>query len=292
MKTFGIDYPVLEAANPRIIYAAISFCGDEDFLPGPYSGRLGTDPVAQAMAGLLLRPTGNRPVRLGISLNDCLAPTFLTIGILEALLHRRASGHGQRLDVTLYDVGVASQLRSISKFSGTGEAEPPGNEGMPFPSGVFGTKDGFVVLDTTWPDLCRAMGRPELASTALPDHEGGPGDANTARRELVEGWLAEMTKHEASDLLNRQGICAAPVQTIQEVMVDPHLQARRMLVTIPDPAWGEVEVPGNPIKGFAAQAPPSQPPSLGADGRQVLAEILGLDPAALDALVDGDAVAV
>jgi CoA:oxalate CoA-transferase len=273
-KQFGIDYPVLSSANPRLIYASVSFCGDVDFLPGPYSGRSGADPVAQALAGLLLRPAGTHPVYFGIPVTDILASAFLAAGILQALVQRQKTDSGQRVDITLYDAGVVSQMHSIARVSGAREAEPAGSESLVFPSGVFRGQDGFVALDTTWPKLCEVIGRPDLAALPVPGSDAAL-ERTSEATGAVETWFAAKSKQEAANLLNAQGILAAPLQTIPEVFADPHLRAHGMLLTLADPAWNEVVVVGNPITGFPAESPVRQPPSLGAHNAEVLLEVFG-----------------
>lgn len=292
MKEFGLDYSVLHAENPRLVYASVSFCGEEDFLAGPYSGRPGTDSVAQGLSGLALRPSGRTPTYLGFALNDLLAGGYAAAGILQALVQRRASGVGQRIDVSLYDVGIACQMHAIAVLSATGTNLPPGKEMLQFPAGVFPAKDGSIAIESAaWPDLWAAMGHLEPPEPLTFHTDELRRRHEAVGRATLEAWLADKSRDEAVGLLKPRDIVAEPIQTLGEVFADGQVETRRMLLTIQDPAWGELTILGNPIKSSVDIETPARPaPRLGEHTREVLAEVLSLDANALERLVRETAI--
>jgi formyl-CoA transferase len=165
--------------------------------------------------------------------------------------------------------------------------------GTPWPGILhsFRAADGWFMLQVLrahqWPDLARAIGRPDWAEDprfATP--QGWLDHLESDIRPAVEGWAASLTKREAADALNHAGLVAGPVATDAEVVADPHFAARHMLVEHPRPDGGPpVLIPGLPVKFTeVAEGPEGRVPWLGEHTDEVLSSELGLDEIELDRL--------
>jgi len=167
LARYGLDYAALSRHDPRLVYCSITGYGQT----GPYAQRLGYDPIAQAIGGLM-SVTGERdgqPQRVGVALVDVLTATHAVIGILAALRHRDATGLGQQLDLALLDVQVASMINIAQAYLSAGVvAHRNGNEHPSVtPSQSFTCADGVIMLaaanDGQFRRLCEAVGMPGLA---------------------------------------------------------------------------------------------------------------------------------
>ena len=159
--------------------------------------------------------------------------------------------------------------------------------------------DGWFMLQVLrahqWPDLARAIGRPDWAEDPRFDTPQGWLDhLESDIRPALESWASTRTKRQACDALNAAGVVAGPVANDVEVVADPHLQGRNMLVELPRPDGVEqpVLIPGLPVK-FAevAEGPETRIPWLGEHTDEVLGAELGLGPSELDELRAGGVIA-
>lgn len=165
MDKLGLSYAVLKAANPAIVYAAISGFGQA----GKNASRPAYDSSAQAAGGIWsINGTRDEPMRVGTVLGDLAAGLFAAIGTLGALREAERSGRGQMVDVSQQDAILSLTENALVTYTETGKvAEPTGN-GHPFvrPYGRFACRDGFVFFgaytDKFWREACRAFGEPEL----------------------------------------------------------------------------------------------------------------------------------
>jgi len=280
MARLGLDYPVLRDVNPRLVYAACSGFGHS----GPYSARGAYDMIVQGMGGIMsiTGEAGRRPVRVGSSIGDITAALFTAVGILAALHHARASGEGQFVDVAMLDCQVAILENAVMRYLVTGEV--PGPLGARHPSiapfEAFPAKDGHVIMAVgtkIWERFCQAINRPDLVNdprfvtNALrAEHVDELSEilAPITRQKTVETWIREM---EAI------GVPCGPVNTVDQVVADPHVQAREMIVSVDDPEAGPIKMAGVPIK--LSETPGEvgdHAPRLGEHTADVLGEWLGL----------------
>jgi len=281
MQRLGWGWETLEARHPRLVMASISGFGQT----GPYAGRPAYDVIAQAMGGImsLTGHPGGGPTRVGTSTGDITAGLFATVGILAALAARERSGRGARVDVSMLDAQVATLENAIVRHLATGEL--PGPLGTKHPSiapfQALATRDGFIAVaagnDALFEKLCRAVGRPELARE--PDFA-----SNELRTRHVEALAKQLEQALAAHgsarwlaTLEAAGVPCGPVNDIAQVVADPQVAARNMLVAIEGLS---LRVAGNPIKlsGFPDPATRAAAPALDADRARILAE-LGLSDA-------------
>ncbi len=291
LERLGFGFEKLSALNPRLVYTSISGFGHQDMMPGPYTDWPALDVIALAMAGIMSRPEGGEhgPVYVGFPLADLYASTVAVCGTLQALFHRVVTDLGQRVDIAMYDTSLVLNELALIMETATGVVAKPGLHALTAPFGSFRGRDGSVAIavmgERIWQNFCTAIGRPDLG--ADPDLQNGVDRHGQAQRlrEITEAWLQERSVDEAVRQLVARGVPAAPVQTIADIVSCPQVEARNMLLTIEDAAWGKVRVVGQPIKASGALPPEAKaPPKLGEHSRQLLKELASVDENEFDRL--------
>jgi len=284
MAQMGFGYDQLRALKPDIILTSVSGFGQY----GPYRERPAFDPLGQAMSGLMSltgAPVGT-PLGAATSLVDRYTSLHATIGTLAALHHRDRTGEGQLVDCCLMDSALTMVEIPTSYYLATGEE---GGEGGRPP---FKAKDGHVVISASGSAMATRLmqivtGNKEAAAEGWTSRVGR-GDA---RRKAVEAWCAENTvDHIVKTLLDAE-IPVAPVKTIPQVAVDPHLWEREMLVKMEDPVAGEMYLPGATIKMSKTPGRIGPVPTPGQHTDEVLSRLPGYDRATLQELRQAKVIA-
>ena len=283
-----LAYDDVVAAHPSVVYLSISGFG-RPVQPGadtsPYDGWPALASIVEAMSGAyeFKRPEGQPPIGSPMGgLGDIATALFAVIGTLAALRQRDRTGRPQRVDVAMLDAMVA-MLDVVPNFWSMGMPM-----GTPWPGILHGFRaaDGWFMLQVLrphqWPDLARAIGRPEWADDArFATPQGWLDHLDADIRPAIESWASTRSRRDACDALNAAGLVAGPVATDADVVADPHLAARHMLVEHPrtDDVTQPVLVPGLPVK-FAdvAEGPETRVPWLGEHTDAVLGAELGLGP--------------
>jgi crotonobetainyl-CoA:carnitine CoA-transferase CaiB-like acyl-CoA transferase len=293
-ERLGLAYDDVAAVHPDVVYVSISGFG-HDVPAGtpdsPYDGWPALASIIEAMSGAyeFKRPEGQAPIGAPMGgLGDIVASLFAVIGTLGALRQRERTGRGQRVDVAMLDAMVAV-LDVVPNFWSMGMPM-----GTPWPGILHGFRasDGWLMLQVLrphqWPDLARAIGRPEWVDDArFATPQGWLDHLESDIRPALESWASHLTKRAACDALNAAGLVAGPVATDADVVHDPHLAGRHMLVEHPrsDGVAQPVLIPGLPVK-FAdiAEGPEARVPWLGEHTDAVLSSELGLGADDLGAL--------
>lgn len=293
LNSIGLDYESVSALNRRIIYASVKGFAPES----PYADYLAFDPVAQATGGSigLTGLEDGPPIRPGFNLGDSSTGLHCVLGVAFALLERERTGRGSHVQVSM-QASVLNFCRAafaIHNASGA-PARREGNStalGDSAPSGIFACKGGgqfdYCVVHTSragngdWERLLQAMGRADL----IGDLRYTTPQARWRNREeverLVTSWTSTLDKFEVIDILGRLGVPAAPVLSTADLMADESLYQGGSLLRWQHPGRGEYVTTGFPIRlDGAPQGPLKGAPRLGEGGREVLAEVLGLDAAA------------
>ena len=287
MDKLGLGYEVLKQVNPKLVYAAVSGFGDT----GPYRLRPGYDIIAQAMGGLMSTTgwPGGEPTRSGTAMADVLAGLSVTIGILAALRHRDQAGVGQKVDVALVDSVVAS-LEVITQIY-LSEGRVPERIGNRYescyPYDSFAASDGSVVIaaanDKLWRLVCNTLGTSALADDERFDTNAKRVQRHAEIKPLVEAWTMTQTVDEVVDKMLAAGVPASPINTLDRLVVDPHIAvAREMFVDVEHPKAGRTKLTGAHIKLSAT--PPQvrvAAPQLGEHNEAVFGSLLGLGAAQL-----------
>ncbi|MGH8012707.1 MAG: CaiB/BaiF CoA transferase family protein [Candidatus Binataceae bacterium] len=274
MEAIGFDYDTLARRNSRITCVSVSGFGAS----GPMRDFPGFDQIAQGFSGLM-SVTGTResgPTRVGIAICDLLGGIFAAQGVLLALEARHRTGRGQRVETSLMEAIVGILSWSAGIFFDTGKnPEPQGNHHpLSAPHGVFQASDRpfniAVGNEAMWRGFVDVIGRPELAADPRFDRLG---HRIKNRAELTAEINQALASHPAShwiDLLNRKGIPAGPIQTLEEVFAHPQIAAREMLVRLLHPARGEILTTGLGVKLSETPGRITRPPLLGEHTEEVL----------------------
>lgn len=290
MDKLGLGYEVLKRENPRLIYAAISGFGRS----GPNSKRPAYDNSGQAAGGLwsMNGYPGQPPVRVGTIIGDLSASLYAAIGALAALREAERTGVGQVVDISQQDAVLSLTESAVIRYTVLNEiAKPLGND-HPFvrPYGQFPCADGYVFFggytDKFWAITCALFGEPELASDPRIDTMEKRFDPEVNAKivtPLLVRWFSRHTKAELEEMAG-DDVPLSAIKSIDEVIADPHIRAREMIVDVPV-AGRDIPMLGLPIKlSRLASAPHSPAPALGEHNGAVLKSLLGLDDAELAAL--------
>ena len=300
MARYGLDYDSLKAINPRLVYCSLTGFGQT----GPYAPRAGYDYIIQGMGGLM-SVTGERddldggPQKVGVAVADLFTGMYATVGILAALRHAERTGEGQHLDMALLDTQVAMLANLGANYLVSEKV--PGRMGNAHqnivPYQVFevaprpeGGKD-FIILavgnDGQYAKFCEVAGRPDLASNPRYTRNA---DRVRHRAELVPQLEAVMKTRPKADWLSRLEAAKVPcgaINSLDEVFVDPHVQARGMVTHWQHPLRADLPLVSSPIKLEKTPVRTvSPPPMLGQHTDEVLGELLGADALRLATLRD------
>lgn len=288
----GIDYPKLAAANPRIVYCALTGHGST----GPDRDLKAYDVTVQAAAGLMSVTglPGQPPTKAGTALSDAIAGTFAMSGVLAALLDREKTGRGQFVDVSMVDALFALLFDDpIDWYERLGVPVRQGNRILRFsPINTYATRDGWAVLGAAtggqWRGVLTAIGRLDL----LDDPNWSSLDWRVTNNDqcdaLLRDWAATRTTAEAVDTMLKAGGVASVIRGPRELAEWRHLRAREMYLSLDHPTLGPltgVGAPGFPIKFGAADAGYDGPAPLPRQhNREIYGGLLGLDAAELERL--------
>jgi formyl-CoA transferase len=294
MRALGLAYEDFAAVNPTVVYASVSGFGPpsaDGNGASPYAGWPALAPIVEAMSGIYeMKRSGDEPPVVAPvgGLGDLSTALFATIGILAALRDRDRTGEGQQVDVAMLDATIA-MTDVVTNFWSMGMN---GGDIGPLILGGFRARDGWFILQVAreqhFARLVDFIGRPEWASDPrFATRQGWVDHLEDVLRPAIEGWAASLTKLEACEALAAAGIAAGPCFSDEEVVHDPHVAARDMLVEMPrsDGVDQPVLTPGNPVRlSKVAQGPETRVPWLGEHTGEVLRKDLGLTDKELDSL--------
>ena len=251
MADLELDYKRLSALNPRLVYVAASGWGQT----GPYSQLAGLDIMAQAMSGLMsiTGEPGGDPVKVGVPICDLVCALYGTIGALAALRVREQTGRGQFIDVSLFEAGVSLEVWEAGRYFATGEVPKPLGSAhqIAAPYQAMRAGDGYFTAgatsERTWRSFCEVLGHPEWA-----DQERFKDiTSRHARRDILIPMIEEVTSREPRahwvSLLQKAGVPSAQIQTYDQVVNDPQLQARDFFWKGRHSKLGDIEQIGSPI---------------------------------------------
>jgi crotonobetainyl-CoA:carnitine CoA-transferase CaiB-like acyl-CoA transferase len=298
LDKLGLGYAELAARNPGLVYCSISAYGHT----GPDSHRAGFGLIAEAKSGIMqmVGNPGEAPPLLRISLGDMYTGIHAVAAINAALLGRVKSGKGQHIDMALYDTLVSMHEYAVQCYTLSGGTEVPVQTGHDMPNstlyGVFRAADGDLVIAAQVDDAWKRF-------AALVEANGGPAGFGSDARfhtsvgrnahrldilPVVKAWVAAQPVAQVLAALDAIDVPCAKVQRIDEVLADPQIQARGMVVEQDHPVLGKVKLPNLPFKFSGCDTTITQvAPDLGEHNAEV-ARSLGLAEADIAAmLADG-----
>jgi crotonobetainyl-CoA:carnitine CoA-transferase CaiB-like acyl-CoA transferase len=289
MDRLELGYKVLRDINPGLIYVAISGFGQLEPYVGPWSHRPANNATAQAMSGLmdLSGDADGAPPFIGQAIGDTVPGLWAVIGALAALEHRRKTGVGQFVDVAMYDSLAAMCFNAISDYHITGVAPHRWTSWHETFSDRLRCTDGYIAVSLwgtvpeRWQRLWGIIGRPDMLAHPVFDvaHPGCP-RCFPIVKQVLEAWLAAVTRDAAVRVLIDLGFSAGAVQDARDVYESEQLRQRELFIEIDDGLGGAIRTVGTPLKFSQFKtASPGRPPRLGEHTAEVLREMLGLSPA-------------
>ena len=278
LARMGFDDDRLKALRPSLVTCAINGFGST----GPYKDRPAFDFIAQAMSGFMSVNGGvdDPPLRSGLPISDLVAGLYAAFSIAACVVRARATGEGQRAEISLTN-GLVSLLSYIATtYFATGVVPPRAGNDHPIaaPYGLFPTRDGEIAIapadDAFFRRLADALGEPGLKTDPLYATQSAR-VANRARiNAIVGGKLAGNTTQYWVETLNRAGVPSGPVNSVAQVFADPQVLAQEMVLDVEHPGFGLVRMLGFPVK--LSQTPcrvRRTAPGLGEHSGEILAEL-------------------
>ena len=283
LKKYGLDHAGLSAINPRLVYCSITGFGQD----GPDAARPGYDYMIQAMGGLMSitgqadGQPGAEPMKVGVAVVDLFTGLYASNAILAALLHARATGQGQHLDIALFDVQAAMLANQATNFFASGQAPSRMGNAHPnlAPYQPFPCLDGAVVIavgnDGQFRALCRALGDPAMGD----DPRFAANAQRVEHRAALTAALSTLTSPFAmKDLMSRleqAGVPCGPVNTVDQVFEEPQAVHRRLVVEQQrDDLSQSIRTVASPLRlSLTPVAYDRPPPRLGQHTAEVLAGI-------------------
>lgn len=262
MDKLGLGYSELKQVNPALVYTAISGFGQT----GPYRRRPAFDNSAQA-AGGLWSMNGNPdqpPTRVGTIIGDLAATMYGVIGTLAALRHAERTGEGQLVDVAQQDSVLSLTENAVVSYTVDGTVAKPLGNAHPFvrPYELYPCKDGYVFFggytDKFWRLTCAMFGETDVADDPEIDTMTKRFDPEVYERRvrpLLNRWMAGRTRAELEEMAGEQ-VPLTAIRDIADVVTDPHVRARDMIVDVEYPGFGTVEMFGQPVHLDATPANP------------------------------------
>ncbi len=289
LKKLSCDYETLKEHNPRIISCSISGYGHN----GPDMNQPSFDLAVQARSGgmSITGEPGRPPVRAGIPIGDLAGGMFAAYAISAALYRREQTGEGQKIDISLLDCQI-SMLTYVGQYY-FANGVIPGPIGTThqsvFPYQSFKASDGYLVVaaptEKFWRKLCKVIGREDLPENPKYVDNNLRVENKAELQEIFDRAFEKETVQHWMEAIAKEGIPAAPVNTVDRALSDPQVLARDMVFEMGHPGVGKYKAIGNPVKASGCDDGPYKPaPMLGAHNQEVLSGYLGYSQEKIDSL--------
>lgn len=290
LAKLGLGYEELSKTNPGLVYCSVSAYGHT----GPKANRPGFGAIAEAESGAmdLLGNPGEPPPLFRMPIADMYAGIHGVAGVCAALVGRGKTGKGRHVDIALLDCMVSMHDFAVQNYTLGGEI--PKRTGSDLPQstvyGVFAAKDGDIVIaaqvDDAWKRLARVIGGEALTADTRFHTAAARNAHNREAMDLVRRWVAAQPSAAAClAALEAVDVPAAPVQRIDQVLADPQVQARNMIVEQHHAVLGDVRLANVPFKFSDCDASVrTAAPLLGQHNCEI-AHLLGFSPAEIDAMI-------
>jgi len=279
-----LDYKRLKKINPKIIVGAVSGYGQD----GPHANRPCLDPVAQAISGQMWIHgfPGNPPLQAGPRYVDFCAGSNLAFSIMVALYYRQQTGKGQMIDIALLDmaVGLVQNMSALMVYTIYGEIRRQvGNYGFSSYMDCCLARDGqWVYLaplaDNQWRKFAEAIGREDMSSDSRFANDMVRWENRDVIHEVVSQWVADRTADEVITQLDKARVVVGKVNTVMEIMKDPRVKDREMIVNVDHPGLGKIPIPGVVPKLSVTPGKIEKcAPRVGEHNEEVYSNLLGLN---------------
>src|SRR5512140_526041 len=278
MARLGFAWGAMRAANPRLVYCAISGFGQD----GPDADKPAYDQIIQGLSGTMALNGDERlnPLRCGFPVCDTVGGLTAAFAIMTALFHRERTGEGQMIDVALLDA-IMPLMGWVAANLLIGGQQPVlmGNDNFTAaPSGVFRTGDGYVNIAANkqeqWEAVCDALGVPELKT----DPRFSERDTRKKNRKeltpLLEAKLAGKSTKEWVGILNARDVPSGEILGLEEALRQPQVVHRGTLRTVDAPGIGPLPLFNLPALFRSTPASiETAPPRLGEHTAEVLGRL-------------------
>jgi crotonobetainyl-CoA:carnitine CoA-transferase CaiB-like acyl-CoA transferase len=253
VKKLGLDFDTVRLSNPQVIYASMSGFGQT----GPYGKKGGFDIIAQGMSGIMMMTgyPGGRPTKVGIAMNDIASGVTALSGILGAYIAKLRTGKGQYLETSLLEAGLAWTPWEFGAYFGAGELPTPigSRHRRASPYQAYRTLDGYVTAgasnDKLWNNFCiQVCDRPDwLIDPRFATAQARLDNIDALEREIEAVFMTQPTVHWV-EKLDAADVPGGPVNGYEQILNDPHIKARNMVVEIEHPVIGTMKTLGLPLK--------------------------------------------
>ncbi|HEY6420382.1 MAG TPA: CoA transferase [Candidatus Binataceae bacterium] len=290
LESLDLGYERLREINPRLIYLTIKGFGTS----GPYSKYKSFDMIAQAAGGAMSLTgfPGSPPLKPGPTIGDTGTGIHAATGVLAAYIQRERTGKGQKVEVAMQEavlnfVRVPMMGTYVTNKPTRRQGNRLGAPGDIFKCAPGGDNDYCYILCTTpemFHSLCKVIGHPEAAEDERfkePRTRAKNLDELTA---LITEWTGQRSKHEVMRVLGEAGVPCGAVMDSVELLNDPHLNERGMIVKIKHPVRGDFTMPGCPVRLEHSPVEVKSAPLLGEHNSEIYSEYLGLKSSELDDL--------
>jgi crotonobetainyl-CoA:carnitine CoA-transferase CaiB-like acyl-CoA transferase len=274
-EQMGLTYEDVKKIKEDIIYCSITGYGHNS----PYRKKPSFDVMIQGEAGLMSItgfPDGP-PQRLGVAIADVLGGFHAVEGILLALLVRNKTGKGQFIDVSLMDSIISILTYQAGNYLATGEAPTRVGNRHPMitPYESFETKDGYVIFavgnQRLWESFIKAMGREELNDDARFADMKSRNQHPAELKAIIEEITKQKDAQEWVEIMEKAGVPCGRIRTIDQVLTDPHVDVREMVVEKEHPTAGMIKLTGVPTKlSLTPGEVMLTPPTLGQHTEEIL----------------------
>jgi crotonobetainyl-CoA:carnitine CoA-transferase CaiB-like acyl-CoA transferase len=294
LEKLGLGWDVLHALNPRLVYCVVSGYGRT----GPYADKGGFDLIAQGFAGLMsiTGEPGGAPVKSGSPIADINAGIFAALGVVSALHARNTSGRGQMVDTSLMEAAIQQTYWQSAIYLATGENPGPSGSAhiLTAPYQAFPTADGWVNVgganQSNWERIAKAIGREDLIADPRFATNGDRMKHLAELTPLIAERMKARTSAEWIAEFEAAGVPVGPINRIGDMLADPQVAAREMVVEVEHPRAGRTRAIGMPVKFSETPCAVTRPsPLLGQHTREILGS-LGYDGPAIDRLAAAGAV--
>lgn len=282
LTRYGLDYASLSALNARLVMLSCTGFGQT----GPYANKKGYDTVFQAMGGLmsLTGEKGGGPVKPGLPIADLTSGLWVAIAILSALQGRTQTGRGAYVDFSMLDAQVTLLTLAAARWFALGEVPPRLGTEHPgrVPTATFLCADDryahITASDQHWGPLCQALGLQAWGA----DPRFADNAKRVAHRDEVMTQLTQtiraLTRAQLIALLDAADVPIGPVNSVADILQDPHVAARGLVGTFDYPGVGLFKGLGLPYKFLGFEDPAvGRPPTLGEHTDIILREMLSYD---------------
>jgi len=282
MEKWGLDYDTLQLLHSGLIYCTITGYG----YTGPYRHLPGYDFIIQAQGGIMsiTGPEQGEPYKVGVAIADITAGLFACNAILAALVDHQHTGNGHRIDISLLDSQIAWLANVGSNYLVSGEKPLRYGNAHPniVPYQTFKASDGYFALgignDGQWRQFCQKAGKSEWAE----DLRFITNASRVANRHVLVPLLEQLfCQHEIAywlSLLEQVGVPCGAINSIEQILADPQVLERGMVVQVPHPSVGSIRMVASPIK--VPTSPTSirlPPPRLGEHTEEILHDLLNFN---------------